>query len=252
MHVKLSTSRKLSMALLALLAAARQTLQLYVDPRFTSVRYIHAQKLGQKMDRYGFRFHFYLNPGGLCLPSLLVIQSIRRVSRPGRLGKLEKTRLRVNSGPKKKLQSASLLTQIPSPLLYLCQMRLPPVTVQKLTHAICWPTWPRPTYTANYLLPPDSGRGTCWGMSRASSGCSSRCSRPGRGSTRAWEEALPRATSSGCLGSNIWKCEKWQKNGSVCGSRFDCLGAGNENLIWDESCDMSRQSWFRYLLRVKV
>ena len=48
---------------------------------------------------------FYLNPNGLCLPSLLVIQSIRRVSRPGRLGKLEKTRLRVNSGPKKKLQS---------------------------------------------------------------------------------------------------------------------------------------------------
>ena len=105
MHIKLSTSRKLSMALLPLLAAARQTLQLYVDPRFTSVRYIHAQKLGQKMDRYGFRSGFYLNPGGLCLPSLLVIQSIRRVSRPGRLGKLEKTRLRVNSGPKKKLQS---------------------------------------------------------------------------------------------------------------------------------------------------
>ena len=69
----------------------------------------------KKLDRYGFRSRVYLNLGGLCLPSLLVIQSIRRVSRPGRLGKLEKTRLRVNSGPKKKLQSASLLTQIPSP-----------------------------------------------------------------------------------------------------------------------------------------
>ena len=39
MHVKLSTSRKLSMALLTLLAAARQSLQLYADPRLTSVKY---------------------------------------------------------------------------------------------------------------------------------------------------------------------------------------------------------------------
>ena len=86
------------MALLPLLAAARQTLQLYVDPRFTSVRYIHAQKLGQKLDRYGFRSRVYLNPGGLCLPSLLVIQSIRRVSRQRRLGKLESS---VNSEEEK-------------------------------------------------------------------------------------------------------------------------------------------------------
>ena len=38
MHVKLSTSRKLSMALLTLLAATRQTLQLYVDPSLTTVK----------------------------------------------------------------------------------------------------------------------------------------------------------------------------------------------------------------------
>lgn len=125
-QLKVSTSRKLSMPLLTLLAATRQTLQLYVDPRLTPVKYLFrnwAKKLdrylfrnwAKKLGRYGSVLCLYLNLSGLCLPSLLVIQSIRRVSRPGRLGKLEKTRLRVNSGPKKKLQSASLLTQIPSP-----------------------------------------------------------------------------------------------------------------------------------------
>ena len=99
------------MALLTLLAATRQTLQLYVDPRLKPVKYLF-RNWAKKLDKYG---SVPLNPSGLCLPSLLVIQSIRRVSRPGRLGKLEKTRLRVNSGPKKKLQSASLLTQIPTP-----------------------------------------------------------------------------------------------------------------------------------------
>ena len=101
---------------------------------------------------------FYLNPGGLCLPSLLVIQSIRRVSRPGRLGKLEKTRPRVNSGPKKKLQSASLLTQIPTPTLILSTEATSSDsakvnTPDQATHQYMYP--------ATYLLPPDSGRGTC-------------------------------------------------------------------------------------------
>ena len=99
MHVKLSTSRKLSMALLTLLAPAWQTLQLYVDPRLTTVKKMSTQKLGQqKIGQIWFlNFHQVvcdLNPSGWCLPSLLVIQSIRRVSRHGRLGKLES---RVNS-----------------------------------------------------------------------------------------------------------------------------------------------------------
>ena len=48
MHVKLSTSRKLSMALLTLLAATHQTLQSYVDPIFD--RQILTQEFGQKWD----------------------------------------------------------------------------------------------------------------------------------------------------------------------------------------------------------
>ena len=144
MHVKLSTSRKLSMALLTLLAPVWQTLQLYVDPRLTTVQKMSTQKLGeQKIGQIWFlnfcQVVWNLNPSGWCLPSLLVIQSIRRVSRHGRLGKLEsrvnlaaqqsKFRLsRVNSGPKKKLQQ-SRLSAYPGLLLllYFCrgQLRLP-------------------------------------------------------------------------------------------------------------------------------
>ena len=78
------------------------------------------QKLGQTKIGQIWLLDFhqvirYLNPSGSCLPSLLVIQSIRRVSRQGRLGKLES---RVNLGPKKKLQQSRLLC-LPRPTLLL-------------------------------------------------------------------------------------------------------------------------------------
>ena len=60
-------------------------------------------------------FPLNVKPSGSCLPSMLVIQSIRRVSRQRRLGKLES---RVNLGPKKKLQQSRLLC-LPRPTLLL-------------------------------------------------------------------------------------------------------------------------------------
>ena len=71
------------MALLPLLAAARQTLQLYVDPRFTSVRYIHAQKLGQKMDRYGFISRLLSEPRWF-VPPFSVSDSVNQTCKQAR------------------------------------------------------------------------------------------------------------------------------------------------------------------------
>ena len=79
------------MALLTLLAATHQTLQSYVDPIFD--RQILTQEFGQKLE-----IGINVKPSGSCLPSLLVIQSIRRVSRQRRLGKLESS---VNSEEEK-------------------------------------------------------------------------------------------------------------------------------------------------------
>ena len=71
------------MALLPLLAAARQTLQLYVDPRFTLVRYIHAQKLGQKIGQIWFSFPRLSEPWWF-VPPFSVSDSVNQTCKQAR------------------------------------------------------------------------------------------------------------------------------------------------------------------------